>query len=86
MAYFITLFQPFPKQALVFKCLQHKSLENTVGKGEIACDQQFLLFQQCFLPVWRTLFHFHQIYNCRLQTFSVRKSLKFVVWGRVGAK
>ena len=27
--------QPFPKQALIFTCLQLKSLENTVGKGEI---------------------------------------------------
>ena len=26
----------FPKQALVFICLQCKSFENTVGKGEIA--------------------------------------------------
>ena len=25
--------------------------ENTVGKGEIACNEQFLLFPQCFLPV-----------------------------------
>ena len=25
-----------------------KRVENTVGKGEIACDKQFLLFQQCF--------------------------------------
>ena len=25
-----------------------KWLENTVGKGEIACDDQFLLFLQCF--------------------------------------
>ena len=22
--------------------------ENTVGKGEIACNEQFLLFPQCF--------------------------------------
>ena len=28
--------QPFPKQALVFRCLQHKSFENTVGKGGMA--------------------------------------------------
>ena len=41
--------QPFPKQALVFTCLQYKSFENTVGKGEIARNEQFLLFQQCFL-------------------------------------
>ena len=29
---------PFPKQALVFTCLQHKSFENTVGKKEISLD------------------------------------------------
>ena len=38
---------------------------------------------QFFLPVWRTLFYFHQILNCRLQTISVWKSLKFVVWESV---
>ena len=41
---------PFPKQALVFTCLQDKSFENTVGKGEIAHNEQFLLFPQCFYP------------------------------------
>ena len=25
-----------------------KPVENTVGKGEIACYEQFLLFTQCF--------------------------------------
>ena len=29
-----------------------KWLENTVGKGEIACDDQFLLFLQCFQKTW----------------------------------
>ena len=76
-------FQPFPKQALVFTSLQYKSLENTVGKREIACNEQFLLFSQCFLPMWRISYHFHQIQNCRLQTLSVLKILKFVVWERV---
>ena len=28
----LTSFKPFPKQALVFTCLQYKSLENIVGK------------------------------------------------------
>ena len=28
--------ESFPKQALVFTCLQFKSLDNTAGKGEIA--------------------------------------------------
>ena len=45
---------PFPKQALVFTCLQYKSFENTVGKGEIARNEQFLLFPQCFLPFKET--------------------------------
>ena len=48
------------QQALVFTCLQYKSFENTVRKGEIARNEQFLLFPQCFLSVWRTSCHFHQ--------------------------
>ena len=46
-------FLPFPKQALVFTCLQYKSFENTAGKEEIAHNKQFLHLPQCFLPVWR---------------------------------
>ena len=53
-----------------------------MGKGEIARNKQFLLFPVCFLSVWRTFCHF-QVQNCRLQTLSVWKSLKFVVWERV---
>ena len=55
------VFKPFPKQALVFTCLQDKSFKNTVGKGEIAHHEQFLLFPRCFLPFWRTFCHFHHI-------------------------
>ena len=51
----------FPKQALVSTCLQYKSFENTVGKGQTARNEQFLLFPQCFLTIWRTFCHFHQI-------------------------
>ena len=57
------------------------SFENTVGIGVIARNEQFLLFPQCFLPVWRTLWPF-QVQNCHLQTLSDWKSLKFVVWER----
>ena len=45
---------------LVYSLL-YKSFGNTVGKGEIARNEQFLLFPQCFLPLWRTLCHFYQI-------------------------
>ena len=40
--------EPFPKQALVFTCLQCNSFENTVGKGEIARNEQFLPFPTVF--------------------------------------
>ena len=48
-------------------------LLNTVRKEEIALNKQFLL-PQCFLPQWRTVCHFHQIQNCRLQTVSLEES------------
>ena len=51
-----------------------------MGKGEIARNEQFLLFPQCFLSVWMTFSHFYHIRNCRLQTLSVWRSLKFVIW------
>ena len=57
-------------------CLQYKSFYNTVGKGEIACNKQFLLFPQRFLLTLRTFCHFHRTLNCCLQTLSVSKSLK----------
>ena len=59
------------------------SFENTVGKGEIACNKHFLLFPPCFLPVRSTVGHFHEVQNCRLQILLVWKSLKFVIWERV---
>ena len=46
----ITRFNPFPNKPYFFTCLQYMSFENTAGKGEIASNDQFLLFQQCFLP------------------------------------
>ena len=41
--------QAYSLSILTFTCLQYKSFENTVGKGEIARNEQFLLFPQCFL-------------------------------------
>ena len=72
----------FPKQTLVFTCLQYKSFENTEGKGEIARNEQFLLFPQCFLTIGRTFYHFHQICNCCLQTLSVWKCFKICRLGK----
>ena len=55
----------------------------TLGKGEIARYEQFLLFPQCFQFFWRTFHHFHQTQNCRLQILLIWKSLEFVVLERV---
>ena len=75
---------PFPNKPFFLRvCMWYKSFEKTEGKGEIACNEQFLLFPQCFLTIWRTFSHFHQIQNCPLKTLSVWKSLQFVVWERV---
>ena len=41
-------FNSFPNKNLVFTCLLYKSFENTVGKGEIARHEQFLLFPSVF--------------------------------------
>ena len=57
-----------------------KPFENTVGKGEIAHNKQFLLFPHFLLPIWITFYYFRQIWKCHLQTLSAWKSLKFVVW------
>ena len=63
----------------------HLSAEQTFWKhcGKRRNFSQFLLFPQHFLPVWRTFCHFHNISNCRLQTLSVWKSVKFVIWERL---
>ena len=38
----------FPNKPWFFTCLLQKPFENTLGKGEIARNKQFLLFPQCF--------------------------------------
>ena len=55
-------------------------LKNTMGKGELTSN--FSFFPLCFLSLCGTFCHFHQIRNCLLQTLSVWKSLKCVVWER----
>ena len=49
---------PFANKPWFFTCLQYKSFENTLGKGEIDRNEQSFLFQQRFLPVLRTFRHF----------------------------
>ena len=41
---------PITTQYCIFTHLAYIAVENTVRKGEIAYNKQFLLFSQCFLP------------------------------------
>ena len=69
-----------PKQALVLTCLQYKSFKNTVGKGEIARNKQFLLFPQCFLPFLRNFLPFFvqlNIVACKLFQLGRVQNLSF---------
>ena len=66
--------QPFPKQVLVFMCLLYKSFGKTVGKGEITCNEQFLLFPLCLLPFLRTFIKlvispFSTVFSTLLENF-----------------
>ena len=73
--YISLLLHPFPKQALVFTCLQCKPFENTAGKEEIALTM-FSTPSENFPPLSSYL---------RLSSANsfFLKSLKFVVWERV---
>ena len=60
--------------------LQYESFENTVGKGEIAHNEQFLPFPTVFsthLENFKLFFIKFKIVVCQLFQFG---SLKFVTW------
>ena len=71
-----------PMIEIFFNPLPHKtamyiSVENILRKGEIACNRQFLLFSQCFLPYMVLIFHFKCTLKCRLLFVSIWTSQKF---------
>ena len=74
-------FNPFQNKPWFLRVCSKIALK-TLCEKEIAHNEQFLLFPQCFLPIWRTICRFCQFRNCRLQIPSIWKSVKFVVWER----
>ena len=78
-------FNPFPNKPWFLRVCSTRLLKTLWEKEKLLVRRNFS-FSQCFLPVWRNFCHFHPIQNCRLQTLSVWKSLKFVVWERVNRK
>ena len=70
---------PFPNKPWFLSVCNTSLLKTLWGKREIACNQQFLFFPQCFLPVWRIFCNFHQIWNVSVK-LSVWKNLNFVTF------
>ena len=70
-----------PKDRIFY--LHYKSFENTVGKEKLLVTSNFSFSQSVFYTFGELSAFFYQILNCRLQTLSVWKSLKFVIWERV---
>ena len=68
---------PFPNKSWFLPVCSTSLFENTVGKGEIARNEQFLLFPLCFLPFWRTYCQFHEIVVCKLLDWT---SLNLSFW------
>ena len=50
-------------QCRILTHLFYIAVENFVTKGEIACNKQFLLFSQYFLPYMALIFHFKCIFK-----------------------
>ena len=48
---------PFPKLALVFRCMQYKYKENAAGKGENYSYQAISAFPTVFSIIGRTFCH-----------------------------
>ena len=75
--------KPFLKQALFLCVCSIHVLKTLWEKEKLLITSIYFFSPQCFLPFWRTFFHFHQLKNCCLQSLSVWKSPKFVFWERV---
>ena len=73
---FITHYHTIPHfdTLMIFSCGKHCEKRR---KGEIACNKQFLLFSQRFLPHMVLIFHFNCTLKCRLQFVWNWTNLKF---------
>ena len=57
----------------VFSASAVKPFENTVGKGEIAHNKQFLLFPNCFVSFCKTFSIFNKLRIVVLNSFSLEE-------------
>ena len=82
MVLYVTMHNPFPNKTWFLRVCSTSLLKTQQEKEKIARNEQFLLFQQCFPPVWGNFCHFPRIQNCRLQTLSVLEGSKIYRLGK----
>ena len=82
MNHFVSI-NPFPNKPWFLHVCSTSLLKTLWEKEKLLVKSSFSFSHSVFLHVWILFCCFHQIWNCRLQTLSVWKSLKFVVWERV---
>ena len=74
---------PFPNKPWFLRVCSTSLLKTLWEKEKLLIISNFYFSRSVFYPFLRIFCHFLKIWNCRLQTLSVWKSLKFVVWERV---
>ena len=71
---------PFPHNDTCWRPWETSLLKTLWEKAKLLITSNFSFSHIIFYPFGLTFCHFCQIWNCGLQTLSVWKSLKFVVW------
>ena len=79
---------PFTNKPLFLWCLQYKSFENIVGKGEVVLHKQFLLFPQCFATLLENYLPFSSNFKLSsANSFRLEESkIWYIVWERVNSE
>ena len=76
-------FNSFPNKPWFLRVCSRSLLKTLWEKEKLLFTSNFSFSHSVFLPIRKTFCHFHQIWNCRLQSLPVSKSLKIVVWEKV---
>ena len=74
------LLNPFPHNDTFWRPWETSLLKTLWEKEKLLVTSNFSFSHSVFYPLGELCCHFHQIWNCRLQTLSVWESLKSVVW------
>ena len=76
-------FNPFQNKPWFLLVCSTSLLKTLWDKEKLLVTSNFSFAHSVFYPIRELSSIFYQIWNCRLQTLSIWKSLKFVVWERV---